>query len=354
MKIQVLIAVFFGWMCACSAQVQGVYKFLDLPGSAYSASLSNMLLNTQDSSIQIALSNPSFLNKRLNRQAFLNYNKYVADIHASDVAYVFTHKKYGVFMPTLKVAHYGKIQETNEFGEFLRDVSASEFALGLATGNTFFQDFRYGVRLRLIYSNLIYNSSFGFSTDYYLNYSKDPSNWGLSLAVENLGAQLKKFEGSAGTSLPLNIRLSASKRLAHAPFKLHIQYDYLNNFQTRTRPFYDPTQSTSFLTTTVDTTITTAQHFLGHLTAGISFIPSRAFHVNFAYNHKRAQENSAQFASRFAGFSLGFRLKLRRLAISYALFGNASGLSSNFISLTFLSLQRKAKSTQKKREPKTN
>lgn len=312
---------------------------MDLPDNARLASLGGIVPTYLDSSIEYVVGNPSLIEPYNKGNSLITYNNYLADIHAGYITYVLNTEKLGIIRPFVKYVHYGNFIETDEAGVQLRKFSAGDMALGCSYGKPFLTHFRYGVDVNLIYSQLLYNSALGLSTDYYITYSKNISRWGTALIVENLGTPLLSYSQKNYEFMPLNVKLSSSFKLSHAPIRVHFMYDNINKWDlvapnasnTSTDPITGETKKKTF----------TLDNFSRHLTFGSTFQPSKAFSINLAYDVRRGKEASSIYARKMAGFSFGFNIKLKKMAISYSLYGNGSGLNANYFTLSFLSLGSK-------------
>lgn len=316
----------------CFAQVpSSTYQFLNLPVNGRDALLNKISSSVLDSSFSQAANNISLLLPSQAGQASLTYASYVADIHGGSMHYAFTKDRWGVFMPSVQYFFQGNYLETNEFGDILREFSASDLSVNMAHANAFKNHFRYGVQVRFLYSQYLQYSSLGFSSDYSLYFSKKPNRYGFTLSVLNLGMPFKNYVENQREQLPLNIQLSSSVKLAKSPLVLHVAYNYLNQWDLSYEQKY---LSTDPFTGEVSENTLNASNLMKHITVGVDFVPSQKIRFGLSFDYKRQSELRYSVFSRLAGFGMGLGIKTKKWNIDYTLYGNGVSLFSNFITLS--------------------
>ncbi len=319
-----------------NAQNSGVFKFMDIPNNARAASLGGVIPTHNDSSIEYASSNPSLLSKTNEKNILINYTSYLADIHAGYLTYVINTNKKITIAPFVKYLHYGNFVETDETGQQIRNFTATDLAVGTSISKEFFTHFRYGINVNAIYSQLLYNNAAGLSTDYYIYYSTNSEQWGTTLAIENLGTQLFTYSKSNYEFLPLQVRLAGSLKLKKAPIRLHGAFNNLNRWDLV--PPNETNQTVDPFTGEVKKKTLTLDNFSRHLAFAATLSPSKAFALNIGYDVRRGKESGFIDRKKLAGFSFGINIKLKKIIINYSLYGNGSGLNSNYFTLSFISL----------------
>jgi len=121
----------------------------------------------------------------------------------------------------------------------------------------------------------------------------------IGASLRHLGGVLDGF-GSRRGSLPLDLQLGLSKRLAHLPLLL-------------TATAYDLTNLSEGITggETID-------HVLGHLTFGAELQPVDVLRLRVGYNHRRSTELALTDRFDFAGLGLGFGVTVSGLTVDYS------------------------------------
>ncbi len=313
------------------AQISPSYSFLNLPNNASDASINGIPRSIQDSNFMQVSNNPVFLSSLHNGILEIDYMSYVADIHAGRFSYAYTTKNGRVFLPSLKYIYYGNFIETNEYGEEIRDFSASDISLNLAYSSAFLQHFKYSIQGKVIYSQYLFNSSVAIGGDFYIIYSKKPEKYGVTLSVLNLGAPVTNYVPGTYQFLPLNIQLSSSFKLSHSPLRLHFHYHHLNKWDLT---YLDEFKSTDPFTGEIKENTFTFHNFIKHIAFGADFVPSSKFRISASYYPKRRAEMSYNIYNKLTGLAFGIGVQAKKWNIDYALQGQGVGLNTHFVSLS--------------------
>lgn len=325
-----------------SAQIGGnhAYQFLDLPQESRTAGLGGNMISVWDNDIQLSSQNPALLHSSIHNQFNFNYINYISDIRFLSVMYGFNlgdSAKYGTFSASIFSVNYGDFEETDPYGNILGGFKASETAYQLAWGYPLSPSIQIGVRGKLVNSLLANYFSVGLAADAGICYHPE-SGFTASLVAKNMGMQLKNYyTGANRLPLPFEIELAVSQRLAHAPFRVHLAWQHLEQFNLL---YEDPANPTSYTNPLTGETETTSKfelfsnNLFRHLVIGAEFIPTENFYVDFAFNAQRRYELMLEERMRTVGFSWGFGLKLSkfRLSFSRAIYHLSGG--SNHFSVT--------------------
>jgi hypothetical protein len=208
---------------------------------------------------------------------------------------------------------YGEMKEMNAVGEQTgtfkaRDVAvAGTFSYGLS------DYFSGGVTARLAASYMGNYNSLAALVDLGLNYYDADSEWSLSAVAKNLGGELKAYDEEYG-SMPLDVQLGVSKRLANSPIRLSASLVDLNHWNYK---------------------------FINHWVAGIDLLLSEQFYLAAGYNFRRANEmkivanDEEKGSSHGAGISLGAGLLLDRFKLNVAYGKYHVSSSSLLINLSY-------------------
>jgi len=334
-KIKIIIALislpFF-----MNAQIggKGVFTFLEIPNSARVASLGGSNISIFDDDLNMAYQNPALLNSGMNKKVNLNYVNYFMDINIGSVAYAFNNEKIGTFSVGLQFLNYGDFQSADATGIITGEFQASDYALNLIWSKKLFKNIRGGINIKPLYSHYEGYTSLGIVADLGLTYFNTEKQFATSLTLKNVGTQLKSFTEGNYETVPFDVQLGLSKRLAHAPFRVSLTAHHLQKWNLRyevpqkitTISFAEETDSNKgeVLTNVLDNSFR-------HLIIGVEIIPLKSFYASISYNHQRRQEMKNLDKGGFTGFSWGFGIKLKKFGIS---FGRATyhlaGASNHF------------------------
>lgn len=306
------------------------YQVLNLPTTAKDALWQKMSISLIDSGFTQVSSNPVFLQKSHAKSVSAAYGAYIADIRSSYLNYACPIGKSAIIMPSIQYLHAGKFLETDEYGNTLRTFSGSDLILSAAYANAWKKHFRVAAQLKGLYSQYLTYNSWAISSDYYLYYSKNPTRYGMTLAVLNLGMPINGFT-SLREPLPLNIQWNASFRLAHSPLIINTSYNYLNQWDLN----YDLKYITQDPFTGLESENTmTFSNLMKHINLGVEFVPSKKIRFGLSYDFKRRSELKHSLYGKMAGISMGLGFKAKKWEIDYTLMGNGVSLFSNFITIT--------------------
>jgi hypothetical protein len=276
------------------------FSFLRFAPSARAAALTGAFGALPDGGLAGMLHNPAHLGPEAHRGAVLSYLNHLSDINAGTVAYGHDLGAWGTGGVSLRFMSWGRIEGANEVGERTGTFGAGDLALTAGLGRTLGEQGRYGANLHLIHSYLDDVGATAVAIDLGALYHIPAYQLTVSASVNNLGTALDSF-GPRRNTLPLDVRLSAAKRLRYLPLTLSITaYD-----------LHDVDEGL--------TGGTTLDHVLGHLAIGGEIELASSFVVRAGYNHRRSHD-LALSDNRFdlAGLGLGFGLNVRDIQLSYA------------------------------------
>ena len=121
----------------------------------------------------------------------------------------------------------------------------------------------------------------------------------FSASVNNLGVVLNSL-GSVSDELPLDFRLSLTKKLQHLPLLLSLTGYNLHDY------------------TTITEDATPLEQVMEHIALGGEFQFSEGFNLRFGYNHRRHESLKTKSRLDFAGFGFGVGLKISSIRFDYA------------------------------------
>jgi len=293
-----------------------IFQFLKLPANARTTAFGGQQVAFYDADVQLVANNAAQLTDTLH-QHFIFSNMFVpAGIQSGNLAYTHHFKKGFNGMASLQFVNYGNFTETdvnaNELGEF----SAVDLALNIG-GSWQKGHWVFGATTKLIYSAIDNYGANAVALDAGLIWQKKRTSFGAT--IKNFGAITNSFsELETDEKLPLDIQLGFSQRLQHVPFRFSVNMHNLHRWNIR---YDDPTQqqNSNIFGEEQQQKSTWADEMFRHFIFSGEFYLGKPLSIQFAYNHKRAQE--MRFAQRkgLAGFSFGLGINTKKFDFNYGI-----------------------------------
>lgn len=298
------------------------FNFLKLPSSSHAAALGGTNVSLVDDDPTLAFTNPALLASVSDKSINLNFMSYLKGSTVASASFVKTVGERHTLGFNANYINYGDMDETDENGQILGDLTAKDFSLAAGYSYALSDRWTGGATMRFIYSKYAEYNACAVSFDLGLNYFDEDQDLSLGLAMRNVGAQLKKFD-ERNEHLPFDLDFGLTKGMAHAPVRLSLTLTDLTRWSSRYYYTEDGKKAS------------TGRILFNHVAAGIDVIPADIFYLSLGYNARRAYELKAAGSSHMAGFSLGGGLKLRKfkLGASYAKYHVAA--SSFLLNLTY-------------------
>lgn len=309
-----------------AAQIGGesTYEFLNLTNSATMAALGgNQVALYDESDLNVAYNNPALLNEKMAGIAVMNYVNYIADVNYGYAAYALKSDKLGPLSFGIHYINYGKFIQADETGEKEGTFHAAEYAL-LVSWSRQIKQVNVGLTLKPILSSFEAYQSIGLAFDLGAAYTSESKLSTLGLVVRNIGTQITTYyENGDRESLPIDIQVGGSHRLAHAPFRILATLQHLQRWQL----------AQSDDSSTGNENI--AKALMRHLVLGAELLPSENFHIRAGYNFQRRQELMFNDNKSTVGFSWGFGFRIKRFRFDYGSARYHLSSSSNHVSIAF-------------------
>lgn len=325
-----------------------VYSFLDIPMTARAAAVGGSNMSIWGSDINLIHSNPALLNPSMTKQVAFNYSNYVGDINLYNAMYAHSLKKYGTAAIDISTFNYGKFQGYDELGQKTTSFRANDNSINLSYAKPMADSmFNIGLTLKTIISQYDIYKSVGNAIDLGVTYH-NRKNMTVSLLVRNVGFMWKSYSStSAKESLPNDVQLGISKKVAKAPFRLFLVYDQLMKWNLSYISPVDTTGKSSTLNSSDKTQDSTGyqrfrvragkygDNFMRHVVIGTEIVLSKNFNLMVAYNYRRQKEMTLPEARGVSGLSLGFNLRIKRFGFSYSFSKMAFPGNSNIFGISF-------------------
>jgi hypothetical protein len=270
---------------------QDIYEFLELDNSARAGALAGSFVSNNDDP-NVIFYNPAGIGLLTENPISFSYVKHLLDINLTSLAYSTEIQGIGRVAGAIKYINYGDFVGANDDGEKTGNFSAGEVAFVLGYANTLDENFYYGVNGKVIYSSIAGYTSTGIAADLGLHYIIPDEEFDVGFAILNAGSQLSEY-GSTKESLPLDIVIGASKRLAHLPLRLSLDFHKLNekrdDFGSKFRAF----------------------------TIGAEFTLSKALRLRLGYNNEMRKDLKIGTTSGVAGLNIGVGLVISKYVFDY-------------------------------------
>jgi hypothetical protein len=291
--LYLLICIITGLCCfSCTIYAQAggnnTWEFLNLTNSARIASLGGRNISLRDGDLNLVFNNPALLDSTMNNHLVVNYVNYFTDINIGYVSWAHHHDKFGNFAAGIHYINYGKFTGADPNGIITGEFTASENSLNLSWAMPLDSMFSAGVTLKGIYSSFEKYSSSGVALDAGINYYNPGKLLSASIVMKNLGTQITTFyRGGEREPLPFELQLGMTKQLAHAPFRISMVYQYLQDFNLNVNKKSD---SSAGNTSTPGKIEQIGAELFRHLIVGVEFIPLKTFSLQTGFNSLRRHE----------------------------------------------------------------
>ena len=260
------------------------FDFLRVDPSAKASSLAGAF-DTYTDDPNAMFYNPASLSTITNKKVSAGFGKYLLDINFGALSYAQKYKDIGWFGIGVKYFDYGTFDKADENGVTTGETfGANDLMVSLGFSNYIYEKINYGVTIKYIYSGIAEYNSSALALDLGLLYLIPEQQIGISLGVNNLGAQVSSYIDTK-EKLPLDLRVGFSKRLEHTPVRLNVTFSKLNQDREKL-----------------------IQH-LKSFSIGAEFIFSDNVSARLGYNNENRQDMKLGTSLGIAGFSTGLGIK---------------------------------------------
>jgi len=304
------------------------YNFLDVTSSSRIYGLGGANITVVDDNVMTSDQNPALLGPEVGKQIGLSYMRNMGGTNYASARYGMGLGEHNAIAVGVKFFGYGNMTSTDITGQPTGTFSANDIAATVGYSHDIIGNWRGGISLKAVMSNYGEYSAFALATDLGVNYYNDEEDTSLSLTVQNLGGQIKRFNESYDR-LPLDVRLGFSRGLSAAPIRLsvtawnltkwHLPYTDVGDGSTST----EPKIKDSF-----------ASNLFRHLIFAGEVIPTDNFYIGIGYNYKARTDMSTYSRSFFSGFSAGAGFNARGFSVGAALAQHHSGAMTFMVNLS--------------------
>ncbi|MEM0961904.1 MAG: PorV/PorQ family protein [Bacteroidota bacterium] len=298
------------------ARTQTAFDLVRLDVSARTAALAGPGALVSDDPA-VAFANPAFLTPDASGGLSLGYTNLLDDVNAGSAVLARDLRRWGgvSLAGGVRFLSYGEFERrsaadpsTDAEGTF----GASEAAVTVAASTEVLPQFRAGVAVHGLFASIDDASSQALAADLGVSYTVPSEGLVLGASVHHIGAVVSSL-GEAADRLPLDIRLTVSKRLRYLPLTVSVAGVDLQRFEGPGTPGAD----SSLVSRTLD-----------HLALGGELRLGSTFAVRAGYNGRRGDDFRSGDRLDLAGVSVGAGVKLRRIGVDYAFsnWGSFGGL----------------------------
>lgn len=301
----------------CHAQGgENTFGFLRLPYSSHAASLGGSNISVIDDDITLAMHNPALLTNVTDKTINLSFMTYMSDSKVAGAAFnkVFGERSAGAVFA--RYVDYGSFEGYTEDNIHTGSFSAKDIELAVTYSYLLSERWSGGVSGKFIYSQYAEMNAMALGVDLGLNYYDSDIDFSASLAFKNLGGQVKAYEEKHET-MPIDIQLGFTKRLAHAPIKISATFSNLHRWSKK--DFYNADGSEDGF----------GEILLKHITLGADVLIGKNFYASIGYNYRMGKELSAG-GSKWDGLTAGAGLHINKVKFS-ASYSRLHVSSSSFL-----------------------
>ncbi len=307
------------------------FRILDIPNSARSSALGGNYIAVRDNDINLGIFNPALLNEGMGRQVALSYLPYFDGINIGYAGYAHHFDSLGAtFAGSVQYVDYGSFKRTDESGNDLGEFRAGEYVIQVGGGIPVDSLFSVGANVKFITSNLDTWSSTAWAVDLGGVFHKESKGITVAAMVRNLGYQTSSFTGNR-EKLPLQVQVGTTYRFKHAPFRLGLMLEQLQQWDLS---YVDPNASRQIDPLTgevIVNKVTRFQKTMLHVVPSAEILLSENFMLRVGYNYRRRQEMVLPEKPSLTGVSFGVGLRVKKMHISYGYSQlNLAGVSNTF------------------------
>lgn len=318
-------------VCPCLSSADDgttAYNFLNVTSSSRIFGLGGTNITIVDDNIMTSDQNPALLGPEVGKQVGLSYMRNMGGTNYASARYGMGLGEHNAISVGVKFFGYGNMSMTDISGETIGTFSANDIAATVGYSHDIYGYWRGGISVKAVMSNYGDYSAFALATDLGVNYYNDNNDTSISLTVQNLGGQVKRFNNSYDR-LPLDVRLGFSRGLSAAPLRFSITAWNLTKWHL---PFVDVGDGTTTAEPKVKDTF--ASNLFRHLIFAGEVIPTDNFYIGIGYNYKNRTDMSTYSRSFISGFSATAGFNARGFSVGAAISQHHSGAAIFMVNLS--------------------
>jgi hypothetical protein len=321
-------------MLGISGQAQrggeSTFGLLHLTQSARIASLGGNQVGLAGTDLAMLLHNPALLDSSFSQQVSISYVPYMANINYGFGGVAWHFDQAGTFALGFHHIGYGDFIAADESGLITGSFTAGESMIQLTYSRPLSQRLTAGLSFKPVFSRIEAYNSWGIATDLGVFYQSTDMLFNAGITLRNFGRQLSAYDNAPLETLPADLQVGLSKKLAHAPFRFSLTAQDLISGSLQ----YDIPESEETGKSIYKEEDNTFEKVARHLTLGLEFVPSGNFYVAGGFNPRRRAELKMTNKTSTVGFTWGFGIKIYKFNFAYGSGRYHLGGSSNHFSIT--------------------
>lgn len=305
---------------ALAQEYASAFNTLRLPASSHAAALGGQNVTLIEDEPTAGWYNPALYANVSDLSAGLDFMTYAAGSTWMGAHFVKAFGERHTMAVGAQYMNYGKMDETDEAGNTLRQFSAKDIVIGAGYSYLLSDRWTGGANLKMMVSNLADYTALAAAVDVGVNYYDDENDLSVSASLQNIGTQLKAYHDGQRTHLPFTLALGFSKGMAHLPVRFHVTMTDVTRWKSS---YYvlpenkdkDKSDKVGF-----------GKKALNHFVLGLDILPTDYLYLSVGYNFRRAYELKASGSSHLAGLSAGAGVNVKhfKFGVSYAKYHQAS------------------------------
>ncbi len=323
---------------------QSAFRVLDIPSSARVSSLGGSPVAVYDNDLNLGLFNPALLHAEMAKQVSLSYLPYVDGINIGYAAYGhYLDSSRITLAGSVQYVDYGTFTRRDETGQEQGDFRAGEYVVQIGAGRAIDSVFSIGANVKFITSHLDAYNATGWAADVGGVFVKKALGLTVAATLRNMGFMSSNFTGES-EKLPFQVQLATTYKFRHAPFRLGLSLD---NLQQGDLTYEDPMLNRQIDPTTGEVIVkkvTKVDRAMLHIVPNAEILLSPNFMLRFGYNFRRRKELAMDAKPGLSGVSMGIGLRVSRIHVSYsyAQFNPAGASNTITLAMRFAELKRPA------------
>ncbi len=275
------------------------FSFLRIEPSARAAALGGSFSAVHGDDANAMFYNPALMNQEMHRAFSVSFLNHVSDLRAGFLSFGLHDDRLGSVGFGIRYLSWGKIDETDVEGNELGTFAANDVAFTVGLARAYTDRIHVGINVHSILSAVSSFRSSALALDIGVLYYSLENDFTFSASINNAGVVLNSL-GATSDELPLDFKLSLTKRLQHLPLLLSVTGYNLHDYDT------------------VLEDATPFEQVMEHIAIGGEFQFSEGFNVRIGYNHRRHETLKTKTRLDFAGFGFGVGLKISSIRFDYA------------------------------------
>lgn len=303
------------------------FTFLNIPSNPTISALGGINVSKIQKDPNAFVQNPALLDTSQNNLLGINFMPYLGGVRYSSITFIKSFKKQP-FGFSIQSINYGDFQQTDMAGNMIGNFSANDVAMTFSyarkQGNITF-----GGNIKFASSVIENYAASAILLDFGGIFKHPKHDLACGIVLKNVGFNVKQFTPTNTPNLPLDVQAGVSFKPKYMPvrfsFTAHHLYKYDISYLNKSIVKKDLNGNI------IENEINPVDNLGRHFIVGAELLLSKNFNVLAGYNHLRNRELSQQNISGFSGFSIGFLLKTKFIALSYSYAGyNSAGNLNSF------------------------